>query len=520
MNESSTLKKLSLIVKFPLLALSVTALMLAACGGGGGGSGGGSGGASSSNGNPLGWTFGVYKPSDTFVNYCENPRWGVSKITGLPFPDKGGSSLYEKHFLRSWSFETYLWLEDLRDVNPDNTDTPQAYFDRLKSNLTTASGSRKDNFHFYEPTEDQEAWSAGITYGYGLNLKANWYIPRKIYVTYSDTGSPAANKGIKRGAEIIAVNGVGIDYVDIDRLFNALYPTQANAVNEFELRDAGASVTRKVTLESGMLPTDSVSTAKTITHNGSKVGYVQFNTFNPDAQDQWVTAINTLKNEGVTDLVVDMRYNGGGYIAVAAQVGYMIAGANTTNKIFFQDVANSKSPKEDPWPFFDTGVYGLNKSLALPTLNLSRVYVLSTKGTCSASELVINSLRGIGVSVFLIGDTTCGKPYGFVPQPNCGTTYYTIQFKAVNAKGYGEYSNGFMPASNDNGLDQVKGCRVADDLSHELGDPNEALLGAALQLRATGTCPPASFNYLQKPSPKPFDGELVRPGVREIMIRE
>jgi hypothetical protein len=290
-------------------------------------------------------------------------------------------------------------------------------------------------------------------------------------------------------------------------------------VHEFEIQDAGASTTRKVVLESASLPTDAVSVVKAIAHNGSSVGYVQFNTFIPDAQDQWVTAINTLKNAGVSDLVVDMRYNGGGYIAVAAQVGYMIAGTNTTNKVFYQDVANSKSPKEDPWGFLDTGLYGLNKSLTLPTLNLQRVYVLATEGTCSASELVINSLRGIGVSVYLIGDTTCGKPYGFLPQPNCGTTYYTIQFKAVNAKGFGEYSDGFIPSTSDNGQDKIKGCKVADDLTHELGDPNEALLAAALQLRATNTCPSTVSTRQQKLSDDTVAGELMRPAVREIMIR-
>ena len=514
LNQSATLFTLKLLLRSGLII--GFASLLVSCGGG---SGSESGGSISTSSSPTAWTFGTYKPSGSFQNYCQAPRSGYSKITGLPFPDKGGSSLYEKHFLRSWSHETYLWFAEITDINPGNDDTPQRYFERLKSNQRTASGALKDNFHFYEPTESQEAWTAGITYGYGLNLKAYWDVPRAIYVTYSDNGSPAANNGIKRGARIVAIDGLSVETVNINTLIDALYPSQINAVHEFEILDAGASFTRKVILESASLPTDSVSVAKTITHDGSKVGYVQFNTFIPDAQDQWVTAINSLKNAGVSDLVVDMRYNGGGYVAVAAQVGYMIAGENTNNKVFFQDVANSKSPKEDPWGFLDTGLYGLNKSLTLPTLNLQRVYVLATSGTCSASELVINSLRGIGVSVYLIGDTTCGKPYGFIPQPNCGTTYYTIQFKAINAKGFGEYSDGFIPSSTDNGLDRVKGCKVADDLSHELGDPNEALLAAALQLRATGTCPATMSGRQQKMSAEAFTGELVRPEVREIMIR-
>lgn len=496
-----------------LTALGIATFLLSACGGSGG-----------SDLVPGGdtervWQAGVYKDSASFANLCEAPRAGVSSITGVPFPDRAGSSLQEKQFLRSWSYETYLWFDELPDLNPNNSDTPQAYFNRLVSNEKTESGAYKDNFHFYEPTEAEEAWTAGITYGYGLNLKVDWNIPRSIDVVYSDTASPAADENIKRGAKIIAVDGLSVATMSQDSLLDALYPSQINAVHEFEILDMGANETRTVILESASLDTDSVSVAKVIEQGDSKVGYVQFNTFIPDAQDQWVTAINNLSQAGVTDLVVDMRYNGGGYIAVAAQVGYMIAGANTTGKVFYQDVANAKMPQEEPWAFIDTGMYGINKYLPLPTLNLARVYVLATSGTCSASELVINSLRGIGVSVYLIGDTTCGKPYGFLPQPNCGTTYYTIQFKAINAQGFGEYSDGFIPSALDNGLDKVKGCYVADDLTRELGDPSEKLLAAALTLRATGACPSGISARQQKVSGTLEASQLFRPKVREIMIR-
>ncbi|WP_331353073.1 S41 family peptidase [Cellvibrio sp. UBA7671] len=493
--------------------LSATALMLTACGGGGDGGGSLIGGGDSNV-----WKAGVYRSSDNFGNYCAAPRSGASKITGIPFPDKKGSALQEKNFLRSWSYETYLWFEDLPDVNPSNSDTPQAYFNRLVSDKKTASGSYKDNFHWYESTEEEEAWSAGISYSYGLHIKIKWDAPFSIQVAYVDQYSPAAAKNIKRGAKIIAVDGQSVANASDTKLREWFYPSRINDVHEFEIQDLGTTNTRKVTLESVSLPTAAVSLAKAITHNGSKAAYMQFNTFIPDAQDQWVEAINSLKAAGVSDLILDLRYNGGGYISVAAQVGYMIAGSNTTNKVFYQDVANSKMPKEQPWGFVDTGLYGLNKSLALPTLNLQRVYVLATSGTCSASELVINSLRGIGVSVYLIGDTTCGKPYGFLPQPNCGTTYYTIQFKAINAKGFGEYSDGFIPSTTDNGLDKVKGCTVADDLQHELGDPNEALLAAALQLRATGACPAVASGRQQKLSAEQYTGELMQPETRKLLI--
>jgi hypothetical protein len=110
--------------------------------------------------------------------------------------------------------------------------------------------------------------------------------------------------------------------------------------------------------------------------------------------------------------------------------------------------------------------------------------VLAGPDTCSASESVVNSLRGIGVSVNLVGGTTCGKPYGFFPQDNCGTTYFAIQFQGVNHQGFGDYSDGFAP-----------NCAVADDFGHALGDPAEARLAAALALQSGGACPaPVSSN--------------------------
>jgi hypothetical protein len=115
------------------------------------------------------------------------------------------------------------------------------------------------------------------------------------------------------------------------------------------------------------------------------------------------------------------------------------------------------------------------------------VYVLTGPNTCSASESIINGLRGVGVQVFLIGSTTCGKPFGFYPQDNCGTTYFSIQFQGVNNMGDGDYPDGFA-AQNQSGASSKKldGCSVTDDFAHELGDPNEGRLKAALDFRASG----------------------------------
>jgi hypothetical protein len=98
-------------------------------------------------------------------------------------------------------------------------------------------------------------------------------------------------------------------------------------------------------------------------------------------------------------------------------------------------------------------------------------------------------LRGIDVEVVLIGDTTCGKPFGFFPQDNCGTTYFTIQIQSVNDKGFGAYQDGFRPVTTPNFDDELPGCRVADDLTSPLAVESEPLLATAIHYLENGSCP-------------------------------
>lgn len=235
-----------------------------------------------------------------------------------------------------------------------------------------------------------------------------------------------------------------------------------------------------------------------------------------------VDALNTAQ---VTDLVLDMRYNGGGFVYSAAQVSYMIAGVESLGKRFYQQQSNGKLEVQGEWEFLSEGIRDNYLGKTLPNLGLPRVYVLTTSGTCSASELVINGLRGIGVDVVMIGGTTCGKPYGYIPEPNCGTTYYTIQFTGVNAKGYGEYSGGFIPSAIDNGQDAIAGCQVNDDFTNDLGDPSEALLKTALLYREIGACREENAaedapRALQKPSMESSPLQLLVPATRQLLLDE
>jgi hypothetical protein len=226
-----------------------------------------------------------------------------------------------------------------------------------------------------------------------------------------------------------------------------------------------------------------VQNVKTISTPSGLVGYMLFNDHNYPSEAMLVNGITQLKAAGVQDLVLDLRYNGGGLLDVAAELAYMVAGPQTAGKTFEKLSFNDKNPfklsdADTITPFYSSAVgFSATKGEALPYLGLNRAYVLTSSGTCSASEAIINGLRGAGIEVILLGGTTCGKPYGFLPQDNCGTTYFAIQFKGVNNLGYGDYSDGLAPT-----------CHVADDFSRQLGDPLEGQLAAALSYRSTGTC--------------------------------
>jgi carboxyl-terminal processing protease len=223
-----------------------------------------------------------------------------------------------------------------------------------------------------------------------------------------------------------------------------------------------------------------------------------------------------LSAAGVKDLVLDMRYNGGGLLGIASELAYMVAAPGKTRAPPSSAAVQRKNPfgarsHRVVVPFLHTGRgYSVPPASRCPRSASARVTVLTGPDTCSASESVVNGLRGVGVTVNLIGGATCGKPYGFYPQDNCGTTYFAIQFQGVNAKGFGDYGDGFAPT-----------CTVADDFDHQLGDKNEARLAAALGLISGGACPAVSSKAaaasvgLDKAGPAAADAEPEQPYLRD-----
>jgi carboxyl-terminal processing protease len=455
------------------------------------------------------WTAGVFPASSTFASQCAAPRTGTDPTTGRAYPDRPGSTVAENNFLRSWTNELYLWYREVPDRNPASSATP-AYFDALKTSATTPSGNPKDRFHFTYPTAQWIALSqSGVEAGYG----AQWVIiasrpPRQVVVAYTEPGSPATAPGVNlaRGAQVLAVDGVDMvnasDSASVNVLNAGLFPSEPGSAHTFSILDRGAEAPRTVTMVATNVTSTPVQNVGTIGRSGT-VGYMLFNDHIATAEAQLIAAFAQLQAAGVSDLVLDVRYNGGGYLDIASEVAYMIAGpAPTTGQGIEKTTFNDKHPNTNPVngrpltpvPFNTTSLgFSGPEGEPLPTLNLSRVFVLTSPNTCSASEAIINGLRGVGVQVVQVGTTTCGKPYGFYPEDNCGTTYFSIQFQGVNAQGFGDYPDGFSPANTASSPGVgLPGCSVADDFNHALGDPAEGRLAAALGYRVDGGCPTAA----------------------------
>jgi C-terminal processing protease CtpA/Prc len=198
------------------------------------------------------------------------------------------------------------------------------------------------------------------------------------------------------------------------------------------------------------------------------VGYLLFRNFVTPSYAALDEAFNSLREAGATELVVDLRYNGGGLVDVAVHLASLIGGSATQGRVFatFQHNDKNSALNED-----------LRFADAPPqTLNLSRLIVITTRSSASASELLINGLRP-HLPVVVIGDATYGKPVGQYGFTFCNKVLAPVAFKLVNSEGQGDFFGGIDPD-----------CRATDDADHDLGSAEEDSLAEALYFVQRGTC--------------------------------
>jgi carboxyl-terminal processing protease len=367
-----------------------------------------------------------------------------------------GQNLYVRDALD----ELYLWYRELPPVDPASYDSPEAYLEAVRYRPLDQS------FSYITSRAASDAFYSESQYiGFGLSTSIAGAEMRVLQV-FDD--SPASEAGLARGAAITAIGGVTtaalIESGAIAGAFGAA--TEGVEVSiAFTTRD-GAD--RSATMRKRPVTIPTVSLTKVFEVDGRKVGYLFFRNFVRPSVAALDGAFAALGAAGVTELVLDLRYNGGGLVDVAVNLASLIGGTPTANQVFAEYRHNDRNRRRD-----ETLRFGAPAG----ALGLARVIVIASRASASASELVINGLKPF-VPVTVVGDRTYGKPVGQYVLPFCDKVLAPVSFSMVNADGQGDYFSG-LPAD----------CQAGDDIGHDLGDPAEASLAAALRYVRTGVCP-------------------------------
>ena len=392
-------------------------------------------------------------------------------------------------FVRDVMFDLYYWYQFLPDVDATRFRSPEEYLDAVRYRPLD------ETFSYIAPRAAQDAFYSnsefiGIGVSYGLTA-AN-----ELRVTQVYPESPAQQGGLARGDRLLAVGGRPVnDLLSSGSLGDAFGAAQEGvSVNLLWEKPDGART--QATLVKRVVKIPTVSDTRVFDVNGVKVGYVFFRNFVEPSFDALDVAVAALKDAGATELVLDLRYNGGGLVSVARHLASLVGGARTAGQTFAEYFHNDRNAFRNEIVTFD----------AKPNaLGLSRLVVITTRASASASELVINSLRPF-IPVVVIGDRTYGKPVGQYGVNFCDKVLYPVSFSLRNAAGEGDFFDGFAPT-----------CGAGDDVTHQLGDASEASLAEALRYVRTGSCSAAPTSESSRALAQRRRAELRERGFRQLI---
>lgn len=367
-----------------------------------------------------------------------------------------------------WIYENmglYYYWNDKLPTTPKFSQNPSDFFESLLYKYNVTSRPDGDRFSWIQESgEELKSTLSGQSKSTGMNFSLYLKNPgsNKVIgvVLYVLPGSPAANAGVKRGDIFTRINDVVLTRSNYNQL---LYGT--NGAKKFSFSQLESNTPEITLIEAGEKNLDVVILQEnpvlldTVYNLGAKkIGYLVYNQFNPGpngtkASDIYDKAldnfIGSLKAEGVSEFILDFRYNGGGYVSSARNLASLLAKGVTEKDIFSYKEYNPKLSKllldEYGKDYFND--YFLSKPQNIGNL-LSRVFVLTTKSTASASELTINSLKPY-MQVIIVGDTTVGKNVGSITiTDNSKKIKWGLQpivSKSFNSEGNSDYAGGFSP---------------------------------------------------------------------------
>jgi C-terminal processing protease CtpA/Prc len=393
-----------------------------------------------------------------------------------------------KEWVLSELQQFYLFPELLAtNINPASYATVQDYIDAL---VAPARAQSRDRFFTYITSiaEENAFYSSGASVGYGVRFSTDAAAGR-VFISEAFENAPALNAGIDRGTEILAIGTSVSNLVTVSSILasegtagvsNALGPATVGVTRVLRVRDPGATTTRDVTVAKAEYNIDPLSDrygARILDDNGKKVGYINFRTFiGGPAETDLRAAFAQFRAQGITQVIIDLRYNGGGLVSTAYLLTNLLLGQRSTSEVLSRTVYKP-SLNSDQTSFF---------SPQPQSISATKVAFITTGSSASASEVVANAvLPYLGANAALIGSNTFGKPVGQIARdrPACDDRLRVMAFATVNAAGQGDYYTGLASKFQST-------CKAADDVTRQLGDPQEASIKAALDFLAGRQCAP------------------------------
>ncbi len=380
--------------------------------------------------------------------------------------------------------EWYLFPETLPGrLDPTPYTTVTAYIDALTA---TARAQSKDRFFTYITSiaEENAFFNSGSSAGFGVRLSTD-STARKVFVAEAFEGAPALAAGIDRATEIVAVGETPTTMRLVSDILasegsagvtSALGPSTAGTTRTLRVTTAG--VTRDVTVSKAdysLTPVSSRYGARVLTEGTRKIGYLNLRTFISTADPQLTAAFADFKAQGVSEYIIDFRYNGGGAVNIAYLMGDLLAGGRSSTDVYANTTFRSEKSSRNEIRRF---------AQRAETVTPTKIAFITTGSSASASELVANAMIPyLGNNLALVGSNTYGKPVGQVgiDRTACDDRIRVVAFATLNAAGNGAYYTGLASTFPNS-------CAAPDDVTKPLGDPAEASIKGALDFLGGRSC--------------------------------
>jgi len=356
--------------------------------------------------------------------------------------------------------EYYFWYNLMPVVVKTDYKNPSDLLDAMEYKTL-------DRWSFVQTYAQYLAQSQGSFVGHGISMGLDPSNQVRIAQIYSR--SPLYSFGVRRGWIVKKINGTDLAPIFIARdsaAYNkAIGHSTLGLTNTF-LFQTPAGKDSTITSAKDSFKLNTVIFADTLNLKSGITGHLVFDQFITPSIQELQDAFTYFSQNNIKDLIVDLRYNGGGNLNVLANMASYVAGAAQFNKPFLTLTFNDKNTSSN-------GTYTFS-SVSAP-LSLSKVIVITTRGTASASEDFINGLKPV-LDIRTIGDTTNGKPVGMLGFPyQTNYMFFPITFSLVNSAGQGDFYQGFVPDKY-----------VPDDITHDWYDRNEACLKEAIYYLENG----------------------------------